>query len=230
MTMINWAHHALAPKVIDLRISNQTRTGGASLTGFEQVNYAITQRWAASLEFNNLKRQTIPAYRAMIAALQGRANVLRVPVFDQRFWPSDAVLGLGEIAFSDGGIFSDGGEFITNDIEGITATGLKGEKSISIDFGDFGEVISGGLYFGIDDQTYLAIEVDWTGSVAAITFEPSLRKDYTAGMVKLRPICLMRLANDEVGSHPLDMGIVTAPSLALTEILPDELDLLEAMA
>lgn len=226
--IIDWAHPALAPRIIDLRLINKTRSAGESITGFEQVLYGVTQRWAFSLEFNYLKLSMVPAYRAMIASLEGRANALRVPVFDRQFWPSDAVLGIASATHSDGSAFSDETEYLTSDIEGITVSGGIGAKEITVDFGSYGEVFEAGLYFGIEDETYLATSVVWDGSEATINFQPGLRQTHVGSTFRLRPRLIMRLANDESGAHPLELGRATRPTLELVEILPDELDLLES--
>lgn len=228
--IIEWAHRDLAPRIINLRLVNKTRSAGESITGFEQVAASISTRWAFSLEFNNLKRRIIPSYRAMIAALEGRANALRVPVFDPQFWPTNAEIGIATVPHSDGTPLSDGGEYSSTDVEGITATGLRGTKELMINFGAYGPIFSGGLYFGVEDETYLATSVVWAGSVATIRFQPSLRQDHTDARVRLRPRLIMRLADDQGGEIPLERGIIGAPALELVELLPDELSLLEGGA
>lgn len=228
--IIEWAHRRLAPRIINLRLINKTRSAGESLTGFEQVAGSLATRWAFSLEFNNLKRHLIPGYRAMIASLEGRANALRVPVFDQQFWPSDAEIGIASAPHSDGSTLSDGTEYLTSDVSGITVTAAKDVKAITVDFGGYGQIFDGGLYFGVEDETYLATSVTWEGSVATIKFQPGLRQAHTAGTFRLRPRLIMRLADDEQGELPLERGIIGAPSLEMVEILPDELALLEGGA
>jgi hypothetical protein len=221
--IIDWPSRRLAPRIINLQLINQTRSAGESLTGFEQVAASLSTRWAFQLDFANLKRQFIPAYRAMVASLRGRENVLRVPVFDPQFWPSDAVLGIATVPHSDGSPFGDGSEYLAEDVDGITATGLKGATLLTVDFGSYGPVFDGGLYFGVENEAYLAASVQWAGSVATIRFEPSLRQDHTAARFRLRPVLLMRLAQDDGGSLALERGIIGAPSLQLVEVLPDEL-------
>lgn len=227
--IIEWPK-GLSPRIINLRLINKTRSAGESLTGFEQVGTSLSTRWAFSLEFNNLKRHLIPSYRAMIASLEGRANALRVPVFDPQFWPSDAEIGIASVPHSDGTPFSDAAEYLTTDVSGITATGLKGVKEISVDFGIYGPIFDGGLYFGLEDETYLATSVVWAGNVATIKFQPGLRQDHTAATFRLRPRLLMRLADDQGGELPLERGIIGSPSLEMQEILPDELALAEGGA
>lgn len=226
--IIEWAHKDLAPRALNLRIINRTRSAGESITGFEQVAPTFAARWGFSLEFNNLKRHLIPSYRVMIAKLRGRENVLRVPVFDPHFWPADELLGLVSVGHSDGTDFSDGAEYVTADISGVSASGTKGDTQIEVDFGSYGQIFDGGLYFGIDDETYLATGVSWLGSVATINFEPSLRKDHVAGSFRLRPYLIMRLADDEQGNAMFERALIGAPSLELVEVLPDELDAMEA--
>ena len=228
--IVEWASKRLAPRVINLRLINQTRSAGESITGFEQVGAAITPRWAFSLQFNNLKRELIPPFRAMVASLEGRSNALRVPVFDPRFWPSDALIGIASVPHSDGTPFGDDALYGTTDIDGVTATGLKGSKTLVVDFGSYGQIFEGGLYFGVEDEAYLSSSVVWDGSVATIKFKPGLRQDHTAGKVRLRPRLLMRLADDESGSLSLERGIIGAPTLDLVEVLPDELALIEGGA
>jgi hypothetical protein len=225
--IISWAHKKLAPRAVNLRIINRTRSAGESITGFEQVAPTMAARWGFSLEFNNLKRQVIPAYRVMLAKLRGRENVLRVPVFDRHFWPADELLGLVAVGHSDGTDFSDGAEYTTEDISGVTASGTKGDTEIQVDFGSYGQIFDGGLYFGVNDETYLATGVTWLGSVATIEFEPSLRQDHTDATFRLRPWLIMRLADDEQGSAMFERALIGAPSLELVEVLPDELDAME---
>lgn len=227
--IIEWPT-GLSPRIINLRLINKTRSAGESISGFEQVSGSLATRWAFSLEFNNLKRHLIPAYRAMVASLEGRANALRVPVFDPQFWPPDAVLGIASVPHSDGTPFSDESEYLTNDVSGLTVTGLKGAKTITVDFGNYGAIFDGGLYFGVDEEAYLATGVVWAGAVATIRFQPGLRQDHTDAQFRLRPRLIMRLADDQGGELALERGIIGSPSLELVEILPDELSLLEGGA
>jgi hypothetical protein len=228
--IIEWPSRRLAPRIINLRLVNQTRSAGESLTGFEQVAASLSTRWAFSLDFANLKRQYIPAFRAMVAALRGRENVLRVPVFDPQFWPSDASLGIVAVTHSDGSAFSDGSLYYAEDVGGITVGGSKGSTSILVDFGGYGQVFGGGLYFGIENELYLAINVTWIGNLATIQFEPSLRQDHIASRFRLRPWLIMRKAQDSGGELALERGIIAAPGLELVEVLPDELAALEGGA
>lgn len=221
--IVEWPHPGLAPRVIDLDIDPQTRSAGASVTGFEQVEEGVNARWRGKLEFNNLKAGMVPAYRAMRAKLRGRANVLRVPLFDAHYWPSDVSLGIEGAPHSDGTPFSDLALYVTDDATGLTVTGLRGAKEITLDFGDYGAIFEAGLYFGVDEELYMATSVEFTGTVATIGFEPGLRQDHTDGIFRLRPRLLMRLMTDQSGRLALEYGLTGTPTLELEEVLPDEL-------
>lgn len=219
-----WPHPDLAPRVIDFSVMEQTRSAGESITGFEQVVYGVTQRWGLVLEFNNLKRHVILPYRALIASLRGRANLVRVPVFDAQLWPTNAALYSG---FSDDTEFSDGSEFVTIDLSDIAASGDALANEIEIDFGGYGQILLVGQYFGLGDDVHIVTAIQWAGSVATVAFEPSLRRDHDGAPVSLRPTLLMRKVEDMGGVHPLEYGIKTSPTLALQEVLPDEVDVSE---
>lgn len=221
--IVNWPTPRLAPLVIDVGLIRRTRSSGESLTGFEQVASPITQRWGAELQFANLKRQFIPAWRAMIAALNGRENELRLPLFDPQLWTSNEQLGIGQVTHADGTPFGDGSFYEANDVDGITASGSLGVKQIDVDLGVYGQALDGGQYFGIADELYLAKKVVYNGSVATIDFEPGLRQVHNSSIFRLRPYMIARLADDDQGRLPLTRGIVAAPTLLLVEVLPDEL-------
>lgn len=209
----------LVARTTNLRLRNQSRSLSETLSGFQQVTSSVTQRWNLVLEFNTMKREYILAYRAILAQLEGRLGTLRVPIVDSRLWPTDASLGIASSTHSDGSTFSDDTLYTTGDVSGITVAGTLGAKSIDVDLSPYGEVLQAGQYFGIDDDLYIATTVEYDElGVATIGFQPGLRRTYTEGVFRLRPYLLCRLADDDVGDHPLEWGIRTAPSLELVEV------------
>lgn len=228
----DWPTPLLAPRITDLRLINQTRSAGESITGFEQVADGITQRWALSLEFNNLKREAIWPYRALIASLRGRANAVRVPIRDAWLWPDDDAIGIANVPsrYDPWRTFDDG-EAVTD--VSATITGSTGAKSASVDLSAMLEpdlVVREGMYFGAGEDLHIIKlgGLSWTGSVATIGFEPALRRNHTAAAFRFRPTLICRLADDQVGNHALEFGRKTSPTLELVEVLPDELSLMEA--
>lgn len=227
--IIDWPF-GLSPRTPSLRLINQTRSAGESITGFEQVADPASQRWALTLEFNTLKREFILPFRAMIAKARGRANVFRVPIPDSWLWPDDAAIGIVKRTsradrwpdVADAGAATD---------IAATISGLTGQTSAAVNFSAILEpelVIFPGHYFGAGDDLHIITDLSWAGSTATITFEPSFRRDHTGSAFKLRPSLICRMAADESGEHPLEWGKRTAPVLELVEVLPDELTLMES--
>lgn len=226
----DWPHPALSPLITDLRLIEQTKSAGESLTGFEQVGEGITQRWAITLEFNTLKREAILPYRALLAKLRGRANAVRVPISDRRLWPADEAIGIINVPSRNDPwrLLSDG--TTVADIPGITLAGAKGAKSVAVNFASLTNpalIIFPGHYFGVGDDLHIITDISWAGSVGTISFEQGFRRVHTASALKFRPKLNCRKAADQSGSHPLELGIKMAPTLDLIEILPDELALSE---
>lgn len=229
--IFDWPHPALSPRITNLRLVNRTRSAGESLTGFEQVAYSVTQRWALTLEFNNLKREAILPFRALVASLQGRANAVRVPIRDAWLWPEDGDLGIKNVPARDDPWRErmDGTE-VRDVAAAITAS--VGQKTATVDLSSVRRAQSAilpGMYFGAgDDLHIIALDgLSWAGSSATITFEPAIRRIHNAAPFRFRPTLTCRLADDASGAHPLEWGRRTSPTLDLMEILPDELDLME---
>lgn len=216
MTWIEWPA-ALQPRNINIRAPRQTKSLTKSLTNFEQVVPVIRPPWRVSLGFGTLVGDQVLAYRAFLAACEGRANLVRLPLFDLHHRATDAQIGSITTPHSDGSEFSDGALYITDDLAGVLVSGLQGERQITADFGDYGRLLQAGQYFGIGNDPYIATGVWWAGSVATIKFAGSLRRDVSAAPLRLKPTMIARLAEDDTGDHDLEFGRWTAPVLDFEE-------------
>lgn len=214
--ILDWPAN-LKPRDISFIPPSKTRSLTTSLTDFEQVQPVIRPPWRAQLVFNNLTPTVLLAYRALLGWFEGRTNLVRVPVFDQQNSASGEELGIGVVPHSDGAYFSDGSGYAVIDIADVFATGVQGARTLDIDFGAYGEALQAGQYFGLADDLHLATFVSWSGTVATVRFTPSLRRDFAAEPVKLRPTIIMRKADDDGGEHNLSYGRWAAPSLDLIE-------------
>ncbi len=216
MREIDWPDN-LYPRVVDLSLRHQTRSLNTSISGFTQATVSSTQRWVISLDFNNLKRSLINPYRSMIAQLRGQANKIRVPVFNHRLQVySTRAFSQNNIPHSDGALFSDGSGYscdFDGDLDG-TASGTKGDRDVTI-IGSVIDHIDVGTYFNLGDHLYMCT----TKSGSVVEIEPSLRETVTAVEPTLDPFFIGRLADDQSGTHPTDLGIVTTPSVAFEEII-----------
>jgi hypothetical protein len=216
MSIIDWPA-SLVPRHIDIRPPSKTVGLNTSLSEFSQAVPAIRPPFGITMEFDWLHGSDILAYRALRAALEGRANLVRVPIFDMWHWANDTALGAGEAAHSDGSGFSDGALYLVDDLDGVAVSGVQGDRTITADFGDYGELLEAGLYFGLGDHCYIATQVSWEGTVATIRFSPSLRTDYTEELLRLKPVMICRLSDDNGGQMRLQNMRHGAPTLDLTE-------------
>jgi len=206
----------LVPQVVSVKSPRKT-VSTRSLSGLGQVKTDIRPPFGLAMKFGNLFDGEVLSYRAILAALEGRANTVRVPLFDLYSRASDAEIGAGAVTHSDGTSFSDGALYLTDDLVGVTVTGVQGQRMITVDFGDYGQLLKAGLYFGLGDRPYIATGVWWEGTVARIRHTPTLREDCTAAPLKLKPTMLCQLIDDDQGEHPLIRGRWTAPSLEFVE-------------
>lgn len=221
--LIQWPRNLVA-RATNLRVRPMTRSAGEAINGFEQVGSALSAKWQLQLTFNNLKFDRILAYRAILAAMNGRENWLRFPINDRTLWPTDAALGLARgIPHSDGALFSDGTGYATNDIGGVVVSGELGDKAVTIGLAGRATGFQAGQYFGAGEDLYISKSVIYDSSGnAAVKFEPSFRRDYDGATFRLRPYLICRATTDDTGDHNIEYGRQTAPALDLMEV-PHEL-------
>ncbi|WP_432769814.1 MAG: hypothetical protein HEQ22_03440 [Sphingopyxis sp.] len=208
----------------DILIQPPSKTVGMTTSVNESVQVvpSIRPPFRMTLEFETLFGPQVLAWRALIGSLEGRANRLRIPLFDLWFAAKDRQLALGLVPHSDGTGFSDGTLYASNDIEGVKVTAVQGQRNIDADFSGYGAgpldaLLQAGLYFGLHDQPYLAQRVFWNGSIATIRTNPTMRHDYAEQPLKLRPVMIAGLVNDEGGDLKLTRGRWGGPSLELVE-------------
>lgn len=191
----------------------------SSETGFTQVQPFIRPPFGLTFEYDQLFGDDVLAWRALIASLEGRANVVRISLFDVWFRATDAQIGAGRVTHSDGTAFSDGALYLTDDLAGVTVTGVQGQRNITVDFGSYGQLLQGGLYFGIGEHPYIAQRVAWSGNVATIRCSPTLRLNYIDAPLKLKPTMIGRQLSDDGGLLKLNRGRYGAATLELEEAL-----------
>lgn len=216
MSHIDWPT-VLVPTNVEVRPPRKTAGLTRSLSEFTQAVPVIRPPFGLTLEFSDLFGREVLAYRALLAALEGRANTVRVPLFDLWFAARDAQLLAGGSPHSDGTPFADGALYMVDDLRDVLVTGTQGDRTITADFGEYGELLEAGLYFGLADHPYIATAVFWEGSVATIRFSPSLRTDYEDEPLRLRPTMICRQTDDEGGRLMLKRARYGAPTLEFEE-------------
>lgn len=221
MTEVTWPT-GLSPRIITMQLINQTRSMNQSLSGIQQVNSSLAQRWRLTLDFNTLRRAEVLSYRAMMASLEGRANTIRVPVWDKRLEPAFITGSLAggntavSVSHSDGTYHSDKTGYSTSGgVSGVS--GVKSSSTLSADLSSLGHWLKPGHYIGVDGDVYIVVSVDTDGD--ELTVQPRLRQTYTSGNLTLRPSLHCRLSGDEIGDLPLDLGLRGSPSLEFVEVI-----------
>ncbi|MBV2147881.1 hypothetical protein KRZ98_06200 [Sphingobium sp. AS12] len=215
MTTFNWPT-SLIPQNITVRPPRKTVGLTTSLSQFTQAVPAIRPPFGLTLEFDTLVGPDVLAWRAIVASLEGRANTVRIPLFD--LWYRAKQIGGDPEDY-----FAEGIDYGTGDLADVLVTGVQGQRNISVDFGTYGEAIKAGLYFGVGDHPYIATAVSWAGTVATIRCSPTLRDDYDDQPLRLKPDMICRLTSDDGGELPLTNLRYGAPVLDLEEAFDEPL-------
>lgn len=216
MSTFDWPA-ALVPRHIDILPPRATQGLSTSLTQFTQAQPGIRPPFRVSMEFDPLFGDDVLAWRAIMALLEGRANLCRLPLFDLWYRAKDSAIGAGSTGFSDEALFSDGAGFAAPDLGGVTVNGVQGQRMITADFGTYGAVLKAGHYFGIGEHPYIASGVWWEGSVATIRCSPTLREDCTAAPLRLKPVMIGRQMSDDGGALKLNNLRHGGPSIVFEE-------------
>ena len=222
MSIFDWPA-TLVPRHITIRPPRKTAGLSTSLTEFSQAVPVIRPPFDLTMEFDALTGREILAWRAMMALVEGRANLLRVPLYDMWFRATDAQIGAGVVPHSDGSYFSDGAGYLTDDLVGVLVSGVQGQRTITADFGSYGQLLEAGLYFGLGEHPYIASGVTWTGTVATIRCSPTLRDDYDGQPLRLKPSIIARLKDDDAGNLRLQNMRHSTPTLELVEAFDEPL-------
>jgi hypothetical protein len=96
-----------------------------SLTDFTQAVPSIRPPFGLTMQFDALEGDDVPIAPSM-RPLEGRANLVRIPLFDVWYAATAAQIMAGEIPHDDGTSFSDGALYVTDDLVGCSSQRLKG--------------------------------------------------------------------------------------------------------
>lgn len=215
----SWPVH-LWPSRSDFMPENQSRSGGVSILGNEQVTVAPSTRWRARLTIPTNNERAILSWRAFVGGMGGRAGTVMVPTWnvfgtrdangrrfnDQRAaaWGDD--IELDAVAFDLSGFGQDDEPVYAS----LAANAQVNATQIAVTYAEGIDGVRPGQYFGIGQRLYLVTQT-WQvdeGQPTQIRFTPWLREGWAAGapLIIDRPVCLMRFAQDQTGDLELDLG------------------------
>lgn len=212
MTALAWPS-VLKPQEVLFHLESQSRSGGQSTSGIEQVVTSLAARWRASIRIAITNDAQILAARAFVSRLGGRVGTVLVPVFDARraSWPVDAYGRALHPGFTrdktlDGTAYEDPAIPTESEIVAEASVGAAIRTSqVAINVVQ-GEPLLAGQYFGVGNYLHLITEiVSAVGTIQTVNFVPSLRVAVSAAAILTltRPLCEMRLAADSVGELAL---------------------------
>lgn len=201
----------LWPVSHSLSLLNTSRSGGASLTGSEQVTVSGAGSWrmTAQFAFPASRSNAIREWEAFIAALNGRAGTFLCPAFTyirprdpngKIVSPVSGDCPDSSVSFHDGGTMGIG-RFVYATLAANVAVGAT---RITIPAATPSwQVPRPGMVFGIGNRTYRATLVyrDASADPWTIDFVPPVRVAASSGATVItdRPVIEMRLASDESG-------------------------------
>ncbi len=218
----------LWPTRVMFDIELASRSGGASISGSEQIVASGSGRWRASASFSLNNEIRVLAWRAFRASLDGMAGTFEVSPFDF-YRPAEIngrkVSGVDHASFAPESVFHDGSAFgqLSQTYATVAANASAGVTRITVSTAAPWMTPRPGQYFGINGRLYIvtrsyrALQTDpWT-----LDFRPRLRASATAGdkVITDRPTTLMRLASDGSGSLDLAFGRIGSANLEFVEAL-----------
>lgn len=193
--------------------SVKSLSGGQSLTGFEQVQSSMSDRWTASYTFSINSDARVLAFRAFVLSMRGRGNTVLLPAFDlaRAPWALDGfgrkqTPGLFRNPQLDGTPYQDP----ANQRDGLIAAQVRIDAGLNAGALDIqmtkGSAPQPGHLFSIGNKLYSVLTVTAMGGTRYIIgIWPWLRTDVAAGAAInfATPACEMRFASDGEGADAL---------------------------
>lgn len=225
---------AFGLRVHDWQIDIRGRSAGESLAGGAQVVIGAAPRWRAQLSFRTFERMRARRWRAFMARVRGRTNLVRLDCADP-YRLSLVEIGLtgghistlasAGVTHSNGATFSNGAGYalrprlpiLDNTGAGVYAA-LAGASKIKVNGNACSDALLPGQMVSIRDFAYAVKSVTGTGTSMLIGLEPPLRQNIPAGSeldLNARTICF--LAGDLEGAMAVDEQSFVQTKLELIE-------------
>ncbi len=147
----------------DPQLVFNTRSGGVSINGFEQIVSPLSQRWEWSVSIPVHRSHKARGLRAFLAKMRGRFNYARIRMCDQyriNRREMGAVPGFvrgGSVPHSDGAYFSDGAGYeMAHGTTELPSAPVAGQTTLTV---DPGFLVRPGTYFSINEWLYVVTDV-----------------------------------------------------------------------
>lgn len=225
--VITIPHGLLKHTAIDWGIDWRGQGSGDSTAGVQQVFYNAFPRWVGSPSVI-LHGQNVMTWRAVVQALKGRRNVLRVRMCDMAF--GRAKVGLSQsqlsqgIPFDNGLMFSNGQGFYADPFCTAVSAVAKGATEIDVDIASTGPTPVApkqGQIMSVDDLPFdVASVMPLGGTQYRLTTNMPIRTAVEAGdRIMMVGTGLFFLADDRTGQPSYGANRVATPTIELQEWL-----------
>lgn len=225
-TIVEFPGELFRPSSIEPIPVFQNRSGGRMLTGIEDVVATDAGYWGLRLTFPIVKDAARRLWRGVRHQLEGRANILRIGLFECRTQPAlQHPLGrqlLEPVPHDDDAFFDDDTGWQGQAIEAFLSAAIAARATTAtIAVSDVWTFLPG-HYFSIDDRLYIAKSVAWVDDdLLRVKFWPPARVAHPAAApVEFdEPRGLFRLSDDGSGALAWAPASLTAVSLDLVEVI-----------
>lgn len=200
---------------IDWHIDVRGQSAGAGNDGSTQVVFNRFPRWTGAPKLL-LRGGLMAAWRAVIWQLEGRANVLRVPMID----PAGILPRREGIPFATGQRFATGQGFAWSPFVLAPEGAAAGSDSLLVDPATTEEELRPGMILSHDDWPMGVTFVAPEGGLLRLGLRPKLRRAIPAGaQVSLAASGLFTLEDDLSGALSYEKAMLARPVLNLVEWL-----------
>lgn len=200
---------------VDWHIDVRGQSAGSANDGSSQIVFNRFPRWIGAPRVV-LRDGLIAQWRAVLWQLEGRANVLRVPMLD----PAGILPRREGIPFANGLPFASGQGFAYSPFVICPAGAAAGSDSILVDPSTAEGLLKEGMILSHEDWP---IGVTWMqpeGDLLRLGVRPHLRRAIPAdAIVALAASGLFLLEDDLSGSASYEKAMVSRPTLNLVEWL-----------
>lgn len=197
---------------------------GETTSGMNLTVFNAFPRWEGRLGLH-LNHSQIGRWRAVLFALAGRANTIRLPMLDPAIIDRDGLAGAYArtgIPFSGGQGFSNGLGFEFVPFAIATQDAAAGDQSLSLDLSPTpGATIQPGQIISHDDLPMGVNSVlSVSGTVHRVGISPAVRAPVAAGdIVMLEARGLFELVSDTSGMPEYGRNHRAMPEISFREVL-----------
>lgn len=221
--IIEWPDTLKIVDRADPHLAFNTRSGGVSLGGTEQIISPLSERWEWSISTPIRNVETARALRGVKTRLQGRFNYLLIRLCDQyRITRRDVdafYAGGSPVSHSDGSFFSDGsGYALAEPISPVVTAAAKNSTGLTVRASDLAGSISAGVFFSVDYYLYHVDSWELVGDNYVLEISPPLREAVAVDAeADFSALSLWQLGTDDAGTTDLRSGRFGLARLSLVE-------------